>query len=108
MKTEQQRIIIATKCGYACAFNNADVFLKCGKPYDLEQLPDYLNDLNAMRTASVEILTSKETAEYVNHIRRIIERDDGFTTGESEWALIDSTAAQRAEAFLRTLNLWTE
>jgi len=63
-------------------------------------LPDYLNDLNAMHEAIMA--QPQEVRARIN-----------FTLAESfrpkKWILdqaINATAAQRAEAFLKTLNLW--
>ena len=84
MNKENQRISISEACGEG--------------HHHLRNLPDYLNDLNAMHEAEKIIW---------EHINPIIP----FTF---EWHLDDmgveriahATAAQRAEAFLKTLNLW--
>jgi hypothetical protein len=59
-------------------------------------IPDYLNDLNAMHEAE-NILSSEkwQRRDYIDYL----SEDD-------QWLHVHSTAAQRAEAFLRTLNLW--
>ena len=58
--------------------------------------PDYLNDLNAMHDAE-KVLTSSQMAPYVDSIQEMNER----------WATpAFATAAQRAEAFLRTIGKW--
>jgi hypothetical protein len=68
------------------------------------ELPDYLNDLNAMHDAE-KILSPKEFECYRwtlwSQCKRAL-----FT--ESHRAYLHATAAQRAEAFLKTLNLWTD
>lgn len=61
-------------------------------------IPDYLNDLNAMHEA-ITSLPAEQIRRYRFHLRAMC--------GTYEEA-IDATAAERAEAFLRTLNLWTE
>jgi len=62
-------------------------------------LPDYLNDLNAMHEAE-KVLGKPLCYHYVDHLPKHLE-------GRTNFALAHATAAQRAEAFLRTLNLWT-
>ena len=53
-------------------------------------MPDYLNDLNAMHEAE-KVLNDHQWDDYICQL--------GHAMG--------ATAAQRAEAFLKTLNLWT-
>jgi len=66
--------------------------------YFTHQLPDYLSDLNAMHEAE-KILNTNQAADYCELLRPIIC---------GCWRLVHATAAQRAEAFLRTLGLWEE
>lgn len=67
------------------------------------RLPDYTHDLNAMREAE-KTLTPLQRNRYSDMLRRI-----AFTEEESVyWDCAHATAAQRAEAFLKTLNLWKE
>ena len=58
--------------------------------------PDYLNDLNAMATAeSIIIKAGAQTIRlYEDALQKFVAN------------IIFATATQRAEAFLRTLNLW--
>lgn len=58
-------------------------------------LPDYLNDLNAMYEAE-KVLSAEQRAHYNGWVSGICV--DNYP--------IMATAAQRAEAFLKTLNLW--
>lgn len=66
-------------------------------------VPDYLNDLNAMHEAEKR-LSSHQRYLYIKRL--------GFNDGPQARVWnggmhgYDSTAAQRAEAFLKTLNLW--
>lgn len=108
MKPEQQRIAIAEACGWTdCHKSIASVY---GFPSERKvigippqrithtEVPDYLNDLNAMHEAE-KILNTNQAADYCELLRPIIC---------GCWRLVHATAAQRAEAFLRTLNLWTD
>lgn len=64
-----------------------------------EAFPDYLTDLNAMHEAE-KVLTAEQAREYHKQL---------FKTCSlvCPW-MWHTTAAQRAEAFLKTLNLWKD
>jgi hypothetical protein len=95
MTPEAQRIAIAEACGtmkwsYALPIK----IIAC-------TVPDYLNDLNAMHEAERTCIIGKEELEE----RYWLALYDVCKT--TRWPF-DATAAQRAEAFLRTLNLWRD
>ena len=79
--------------------NNCDPYLNC---------PDYLNDLNAMHEAE-EMLPSQD-AQYgfCQWCMKLAapNRSTGFR--ENTWLATHATAAQRAEAFLKTIDKWVE
>ena len=86
--------------GCTCGYDKADE-MKASEP----ECPNYPSDLNAMHEAE-KTLTGQQTVEYVLALRLIIETADDLRT--VHWfAVVRATAAQRAEAFLRTLGLWT-
>lgn len=70
-------------------------------------LPDYLNDLNAMHEAE-KVLNKKQQVWYLQKLTQV-----RFKSGVSGMidCMIDKTtfasAAQRAEAFLKTIGKWT-
>ena len=64
------------------------------------KIPDYLNDLNAMHKAE-KTLNPIQAAEYARILTSI-----AWQSEQPVFAPMTATAAQRAEAFLRTLNLW--
>ena len=108
MKPELQRIAIAEACGWTeChpATKTPHGFfeaygrkkLPCGSRKD-ERLPDYLNDLNAMHEA--EGILNEKQAHVMN--------DTLWDLMLGRKYLWHATAAQRAEAFLRTLGKWKE
>ena len=72
----------------------------------VHSVPDYFNDLNAMHEA-VMTLDRKTLAysNYCSHVQQIVAIQNS-KTNEPGIQAIDATAAQRAEAFLRALNLW--
>jgi hypothetical protein len=74
-------------------------------------LPDYLNDLNAMHAAWHTLDSRHKRFAFHEHLRRKVLADGGHkasTSADVECCCENATAAQRAEAFLRCLNLWTE
>jgi hypothetical protein len=102
MNPEQQRIAIAEACGYkgvTTGVTEGTIKVITGfKNHNFdEEIPDYLNDLNAMHEAA-KVLKSKERMQWSDWLHKI--------AGYHSYDLAQATAAQRAEAFLRTLNLW--
>ncbi len=129
MTIEQQRIAIAEACGvnihhakfyhqahggmkwWLCqtikAANDMHKFYGTAEHPVVEftnpfWLPDYLSDLNAMHEAE-KMLTPEQMASYANWLDvnslHIMGAPISFDS-------LHATASQRAEAFLRTLNLW--
>lgn len=117
MTPEAQRIAIAEACGWTQTQLNGRTTVwdrpNVGRTL---QPPDYLNDLNAMHEAEGTIYPNFATApddelrawmRYRKYLGKVGMNDCQEGAGLDE-RLIRATAAQRAEAFLRTLNLWTE
>lgn len=122
MKPEAQRIAIAEACGLSGPFDTTsdweegpsndgsgyDGFHDHLRAADGRLVPDYLTDLNAMHEAE-KVLTPKQFHAYIIELRRFWSPDclsiDALITATFEATC--ATAAQRSEAFLRTLNLWT-
>ncbi len=100
MKPEAQRIAIAEACGwYDLVEQDISLFGKhepeSQKTFELD-VPDYLNDLNAMHEAEkVKIIGTEYESDYCMYL---------YENAHQCFA----TAPQRAEAFLRTLNLWKD
>lgn len=68
------------------------------------RVPDYLNDLNAINDAVLSILnsaTSQLNWDYCRILGGVTGSGNHVTT-----AIIHATAAQRAKALLKALNLW--
>ena len=65
------------------------------------ELPDYLNDLNAMHEAE-RVIPENLRGAYTTTLHIF----SSHYADEREWLAIHSTAAQRAEALLRTINKW--
>ena len=105
MTPEQQRIAIAEACGWT-DFSSApyEGAIQYGRrPFscsDSWELPDYLNDLNAMHEAE-KTLNTILAAEYARVLTSI-----AWQSEQPVFAPMTATAAQRARAFLETLGLW--
>jgi len=76
-------------------------------------VPDYCNDLNAMHEAEKE-LTDPQRLHYAEELMDAVRRypigvvPDWHRDRNGLVAVATATACQRAEAFLKTLNLWKE
>lgn len=116
MNKEQQRIAIAEACGWTVERDSEgywrardgignytfELWISESNVWSVG-LPDYLNDLNAMHEAE-KVLTNQQKEKYLDILSDFTEgrRDTSYVWHDTVFA----TAAQRAEAFLKTLNLW--
>lgn len=133
MTPEKINIAIAEVCGWRCCKRDIHIaemvhtrphhslvgvepYSKSdgSQPWHYWVMPNYHGDLNAMHEAErtldgttewngEENHTCAEEA-YMGHLSKAV-KDGRFA---DDWQLITATAAQRAEAFLRVLNLWRE
>lgn len=103
MKAEEQRAAIAEACGWT----PTPVTNTTGWRIGTTVMPDFLNDLNAMHEAE-KVLTTEQYTAYWHHLFDVDRRYQRSITAPSVIYMIRAAAAQRAEAFLRTLNLWKE
>jgi len=106
MTREAQRIAIAEACGWRNVRELDDLYpdgsVSAGiwwqglspETGSEELIPDYLNDLNAMHDAEKMLASAAQCRDYADML------DDG---NGGHFA----TVAQRREAFLKTLGLWT-
>jgi hypothetical protein len=112
MSPEQQRITIAEACGWIpstyggrwCHPN--DLSMARNGSYEVwkgrDKLPDYLYDLNAMHEAEKMLNTPIHMQKHAwNNYKGILE-------DVSKGSSFHATAAQRAEAFLRTIDKWID
>ena len=97
MNKENQRIAIAEACGWT---DTPIVDGKYGQTDVPDYVPDYLNDLNACNEME-QVLTSGEREDFKNILEVVC-------AGTTQWDRISATAAQRAEAFLRTIGKWED
>jgi hypothetical protein len=111
MSPEAQRITIAKACGYKYGnvFGGYG-FIKYGKQVSA---PDYLNDLNAMHEAE-KVLDESKQRIFLDMLDELVPHGNGISVEgyvahtNAMFQFVHATAAQRAEAFLRTLNLWKD
>jgi hypothetical protein len=83
--------------------------------FEYDTVPDYLSDLNAMHEAEKGLDTS-QAEKYVKTLAETMlneaSQDMLDYYGAANWyniyVILSATAAQRAEAFLRTLGKWTD
>jgi hypothetical protein len=92
MTQEEQRVSIAEACG-----EDSDSIVR-------ELIPDYLNDLNAMHDAE-KVLGEKRIRSYAFTLAQVLDTSPTVDL-DDQFLNIHATAAQRAEAFLRTIGKW--
>ena len=109
MKLEAQRIAIAEACGWiyheaTSESGDVDFYAHPTEPtaWSVHDLPDYLNDLNVMHKAEKTLIAANQVTSYATMLCHLCER---ATPMQMIW---HATAAQRAEAFLKTLDRWTD
>ena len=113
MNIEAQRIAISEVCGWKRHEMFIDEVVKWKKGDDtltLLELPDYLNDLNAMNEAE-KTLTNQQRGIFevwLTDILKVISVPHASLSEGALFKLVHATAAYRAEAFLKTMNLWKD
>lgn len=105
MSDEQINAAIATSLGRTY-HKPTEEELKTGSYYQYE--PNYAGDLNAIHHAEAWLHSHwEEQKRYVRTLSAICL--DAKHSGESsEFATLNATARQRAEAYLRTIGKWEE
>ena len=99
MNKKKQKIAIAEACGWEPL---PEGHFHPDNPVG-QTMPDYLVDLNAMHEAE-KMLTEHQWDEYERVLRLVCDGCSYFEGAGKE--LLHATAAQRAEAFLRTIGKW--
>ena len=105
MKTEQQRIAIAKACGWSLDYikHHAMYYV----PYKDIHIGDPINDLNAIHEAW-KTLTPREKQRFEYEIYSVVIGEADYNRDVDEAHITNSTSAQRAEAFLKTIGKWVE
>jgi hypothetical protein len=115
MTEHEQRVAIAEWMGWRFLEPESGMCLHPdGGRVPAKLVPDYVGDLNAVREATIK-LTSAQKEQFLHWLMGICQgqakaaygfvSDDAFT---ALWMGTFASAAQRAEALLRTLGLWKE
>ena len=103
MTNEQINIAIAKACGW----DSDDI----ERGYTLcqfsESVPDYCNDLNAMHEAE-KVLTYEQAEQFEDELCDICDMENRHKEYPLpfRFAVAHATAAQRTEAFLKTIGKW--
>ena len=115
MTPEQQRAKIAELQGWSEITHGA--FGQCygTAPFDSMMddrqigmpVPSYTTDLNACYEME-KALTDEQDLEYSESLEQVVGAHFNANNGEDMRRLRSATAAQRAEAFLRTLGKWED
>lgn len=106
MSPEAQHEAIAVACGYERRpdgfWREKGMIGSCGTP-------DYLNDLNAMHEAE-QSLEPWQHEIFRDQLARLVAPHPNWERSAYHMLrpYVSATATQRAEAFLRCLNLWTD
>jgi hypothetical protein len=78
------------------------------KTHTHSRIPDYLHDLNAMHEAE-KVLTAKDINGWNAYTAQLAKITGGHPWRNSKvFILVHATAAQRSQAFLKTLGLWRD
>lgn len=83
----------------------------CPYSYEDNQLPDYLEDLNAMHEAEKILNDGIVWSGYLNNLRDVVWpqfNQMGGLNAAIGLLLVHATADQRAKAFLKTIGKWEQ
>jgi hypothetical protein len=112
MSDQEINTAIAEECGWTKVFSEEWGPLRGLKSGDkfyagcaFTTVPDYCNDLNAIRDAVMTLPENKQVLYGVRLAWACGHTDKGSV---GLWKISTATARQRAEAFLRTLGKWKE
>lgn len=116
MTPAEQNIAIAEACGWKAEncwhpCNCLDEYHSEGHWLDSE-LPSYTTDLNAMHEAEKVLSNKGELVRqcYLDNLCITTNGESAEMDGSYKevWAMCHATAAQRAEAFLKTIGKWKD
>lgn len=112
MTQDEKQIAIAEACGATNIKHQPFGVIRCDFPgWSYRIMPDYFGSLDAMHEAEKVFADNSQQAHrfldaLITEVRK--EEPDPSTNAAAVFFIVHATAAQRAEAFGRTLNLWTE
>lgn len=113
MDRGKQRIVIAEFCGWKDVNTGyLDGWAGCGyapligynKRNYFEEVPDYLNDSNAMRIAKNN-LSYDQQAYYCQNLFKVLIKVNG-ENGVTEFDKLNASPEHEAEALIKTIGKW--
>lgn len=114
MTAEAQRIAIAEACGWTDVRHESNYFVGRSTPRSTLrgnnhkgnrwEIPSYPTDLNACH--EFEKMIGAKWPTYCEILLRIVEPEPRTLEVCHYWNLLHATAAQRCEAFLKTIGKW--
>jgi hypothetical protein len=117
MTQEQQRIAIAEWCGWTdckirswwkeCAYEPTLTGYD-GKGEGSKEIPDFLNNLNAIHEAESNLSNNDWDDKFYHWIGYVVSGGQTEQLWAYRKAIVHATAAQRAEALLRTIDKWED
>lgn len=108
MTEQEQRIAIAEWNGWKDCFLSPGIGVTGNRPspmdvYARALIPDFLHDLNAIHEAEGK-LSVADQLEYA----RLLHPPGHEPHLVKDWHILHATAAQRAEALLKTIGKWKD
>jgi len=134
MTADKQRTAIAEACGWGGFEGNGEFLIGVPPQNEITEkllgpkiitnwtprfdVPDYLNDLNAMHKAE-KAIPKRDKCIYANHLMMVVgfDGETDMVDDYGEWStskttslfsILNATATQKAEAFLKTIGKWEE
>jgi len=110
MNKDKQRIAIAGFCGRTVTPFGESIFKHPKTWRTLFDLPDYLNDRNAIAEA-LHFLTDEEHGKFRAELVSVVTGKRAIISlmsAREYRAWFSATAQQQAEAFLKTVNRWED
>jgi hypothetical protein len=104
MSDVQINIAIAEACGWEVKVKKYLAKPPNGEWQYRDKIPNYCNDLNAMHEAE-KVLTDVQSTFYWKTLSELVNNTVGHDF-DNQFECIHATAAQRARAFLKTINKW--
>jgi len=69
-------------------------------------IPDYCNDLNAMRKVLLKLISTEQQNQYINNIAEVCWADVSRSNNQVVFNQLTASARQQAIAFVKTIGKW--
>jgi hypothetical protein len=108
MTDSEQNIAIAKVCRWTNIHEFLGVLIGTDPKGNERALEDWTTSLNAMHEAE-KVLSNDQLVDYCANLRKIVDKFWNLLGVQAGFeCYFTATSQQRAEAFLRTLGLWTD